>query len=91
MTKMLKIKANKKLNFGHLEGMPEGKLAYLSPGDVMELPECYIVNFYLKSGDLELVEETKPTEETVVDDVADAETVKDTPPKPARKKKKSNK
>jgi len=50
MTKMLKVKANKKLNFGHLEGMPEGKLAYLSPGDVMELPECYIVNFYLKSG-----------------------------------------
>ncbi|RLF46180.1 MAG: hypothetical protein DRN17_01000 [Thermoplasmata archaeon] len=90
--KMLKVKANKKLNFGHLEGMPEGKLAYLSPGDVMELPECYIVNFYLKSGDLELIKKTKPREETtVVDDVAEAETVKDTPPAPKKKKKKGGK
>jgi len=91
MPKMIKVKANKKLNLGHLEGMPEGELAFLSPGDVAELPDCYIVNFYIKSGDLEVVKMPKPTEETVVDDVAEAETVKDTPPKPTRKKKKGGK
>ena len=89
--KMLKVKSNRKLNLGHLEGMPEGKLAYLSPGDVMDLPDCYIVNFYLKSGDLELVKEAKPKEETIVDNVATEEAVMDAPPAPKTKKKKGGK
>lgn len=85
MPKMLKIKSNRKLNLGHLEGMPEHELAYLSPGNIMELPDCYIVNFYLKSGDFELVEEET---ETVIDEPQEEAVIIDIPPPPKKKKKK---
>lgn len=81
----VKVKATKKLNLGHLEGMDEGDIAYLSEGDEKILPDLPIVRFYIEHGGLELLEEIeeKPEEKTeiVEDKPTEEETVKDTPKK----------
>ena len=81
---MLKVKARQKLNLGHLEGMPEGHIAYLMPGAEAELPDCHIVRWYIEHGSLELIEEVeeKPKDEKkakkkVVDKPKEEKTVKE--------------